>query len=303
MIRRFGSLFAVFVSLLLAANFAVNAQDLKPIPPLVAHVIDATATLSPEQKRALEAKLTAFEQTKGSQLVVLMVPTTAPEDISAYANRVANSWKIGRKEVGDGVVLVVAKDDRRLRIEVAKTLEGAIPDLSAKRVIDQSITPFFKAGDYAAGIDKGVDHLIALINGEPLPQVTVKSGPSSDGSGFQWIDLAVFLLIAVPVGASLAKRMFGSKLGSLALGAGVGALALFATASLLVAFIAGLIAMLFTLFSNRLPASSFGSGSNSGSTGGWGGGSFGGGSSSGGGGGFSSGGGGDFGGGGASGDW
>jgi uncharacterized protein len=112
--------------------------------------------------------------------VVLMVPTTAPEDIASYANRVGNTWKIGRKDVGDGVLLVVAKDDRKLRIEVAKALEGAIPDLAAKQIIDEALTPHFKAGDYAGGLDAAVDQLAARIKGEPLPSVTPADGAGSD---------------------------------------------------------------------------------------------------------------------------
>jgi uncharacterized protein len=125
----------------------------------------------------LKAKLAALEAAKGSQVVVLMLPTTAPEDIASYANRVGNTWKIGRKGVGDGVLLIVAKDDRKVRIEVAKTLEGAIPDLAAKQIIDQALTPRFKVGDYAGGLDAAVEQLAARIKGEPLPPVNpVSSG-------------------------------------------------------------------------------------------------------------------------------
>jgi uncharacterized protein len=230
--------------------------------------------------------------------VVLMVPTTAPEDIASYANRVGNTWKIGRKDVGDGVLLVVAKDDRKLRIEVAKALEGAIPDLAAKQIIDEALTPRFKAGDYAGGLDVAVDQLAARIKGEPLPSVTRADNAGIDprGDGFQWWDLAIFLFVAVPVVGGIVKRIFGRGLGSFLTGSAVGGVALLVTSSMVLAVVAGLVAMLFTLLASLSTGGR--------SSGGWGGG--GGGWSSGGGsdgGGFSSGGGGDFGGGGASGDW
>ncbi len=281
---------------------AAHAQAVQPVPALVAHVIDATGTLEAGQKAALEEKLAALETAKGSQVVVLMVSTTAPEDIASYANRVGNTWKIGRKGVGDGVLLVVAKGDRKVRIEVAKTLEGAIPDLAAKQVIDEALTPRFKQGDYAGGLDAAVDQLAARIKGEPLPPVN--PGTSSKGSagsdGFQLWDLAIFLFVAVPVVSGLIKRIFGRKLGALLTGGGVGALALLVTSSLVLALIAALIALMLALFVNMPTGGSRGRGS-----GGWGAGSGGwsGGGGIGGGGGFSSGGGGDFGGGGASGDW
>jgi len=283
---------------------AAHAQPVQPVPALVAHVIDATGILEAGQKVALEEKLTALEAAKGSQVVVLMVPTTAPEDIASYANRVGNSWKIGRKDVGDGVLLVVAKDDRKVRIEVAKTLEGAIPDLAAKQIIDQALTPRFKLGDYAGGLDAAVDQLAARIKGEPLPPVNpVNPGTSGKGSavsdGFQLWDLAIFLFVAVPVVSGLIKRIFGRKLGALLTGGGVGALALLVTSSLVLAVIAAVVALMLALFVNLPTGGSRGRGG-----GGWGAGSGGwSGGGGGGGGGFSSGGGGDFGGGGASGDW
>ncbi len=159
-----------YVALCLAlACGALHAQDLLPVPPLTAHVIDQTGTFSGAQRQALDDKLATFEATSGAQVVVLMVPTTQPEDIFGYANRVANVWKIGRKDIGDGLLMVVAKNDRRLRIEVAKTLEGAIPDLAARQIIDEAITPRFKQGDFSGGVDAGVDRIMARIKGEALP--------------------------------------------------------------------------------------------------------------------------------------
>lgn len=291
----------LFVALLLQTT--LFAQDVQPIPALTSHVVDTTGLLDASQQAALEAKLDALEKAKGSQVVVLIVPTVQPEDISSYANRVGNAWKIGRKNVGDGVLFVVAFKDRQMRIEVAKTLEGAIPDLAAKQIITNVVTPRFKAGDYAGGISAGVDQLAARINGEALPEVT----SSADGSGklpggFDWMDLAVFLFFAVPIGGAIAKSIFGQKLGSLITGGAVGTLAFVLTTSLIVAGSAGVVALLFALFSGLSGASSGRSGGlgRGGFRGGFGGGGF---SGGGGGGGFSSGGGGDFGGGGASGSW
>jgi len=262
------------------------------VPALTAHVVDSTGTLSAEQVQQLESKLGAFEQSSGAQVVVLLVPTTQPEDISSYANRVANTWKIGRKEIGDGLLLVVAKNDRKVRIEVAKTLEGAIPDLAAKRIIDQAITPRFKQGDFAGGLEAGVDLVMKLISGEALPAPAAESTPAK--AGFDWMNLLVFAFIAVPVVAGIARKILGPKLGSLATGGAVGLLAMLLTSSLLIAGLAALAALVFTLFSN-LPLNTGSAGWGTG--GGWGAGGRGGGGR------FGSGGGGDFGGGGASGDW
>ena len=290
------------------------AQGLQPVPALAARVIDQTATLDIQQKQALEAKLAAIETEKGSQVVVLMVGSTQPEDIASYANRVANDWKIGRKAVGDGVLVIVAKDDRKMRIEVAKTLEGAIPDIMAARIIDNAMKPRFRQNDFAGGLNAAVDQLGALIRGEALPEVKRERGPAGfagGGTDFDWGTLGIFLFFGVLVASRVLRMFFGNKLGAVATGAVTGAVAFFITASLVVAALAGLVALLFTIFSSAfigLPTlgrnhggrGGFG-GHGGGFGGGYGGGGFGGGG--GGGGGFSSGGGGDFGGGGASGDW
>ena len=293
---------AMMTATLLLCVPAAWAQDLQPVPTLAARVLDATGTLSSTEKSELETKLSDFETSKGSQVVVLMVPTTQPEDIVSYAIRVANAWKIGRREVGDGVLIVVAKGDRKVRIEVAKSLEGAIPDLAAKRIIDDAITPNFKTGAYAAGLNAAVDQVIARIKGEALPAPSAKSTARGLLDGFDWYDLAIFLFFAVPIGGSVLSRVVGRKLGALVVGGGVGAVALLITSSMLIAAIAAFLALVFTLFSNF---SRLGSGMGTGGfgSGGWSQGSGGSSSSSSSGGGFSSGGGGDFGGGGASGDW
>jgi len=290
-------LIAVFLVGLAGFGPALAQQE---VPALTGHVVDASGTLNPEQRGALEARLAAFEQAKGSQIVLLLVPSTQPEDISSYANRVGNSWKIGRKEVGDGVLLIVAIADRKVRIEVAKTLEGAIPDLAAKRIIDQNITPRFKQGDYAGGLDAATGQLMALISGEALP-VPSQARPSAGSlaSGFDWTELAVLMFFAVPIAGAVIKNMLGSKWGSVTTGSFAGALVFWLTSSVLVAGLAAVAALIFTLISNT---SLGGRGHHGGGLGGGNNGGFGGGGFSGGGG-FGSGGGGDFGGGGASGDW
>ena len=284
--------------------WAVAAQDVLPVPALSAHVIDTTGTLEAPRKAALEEKLRSLEEREGTQLVVLMVPSTKPEDIASFANRVANEWKIGRRGIGDGILLLVAKNDRALRIEVAKTLEGAVPDLAAKRIIDEAITPRFKQGEFAQGLEAGVDALIARIATEGLPAPVQKADAKGLlGQNFDWMDLLVFTVFALPIGAPIARGIFGRKFGSLITGAAVGGLALVFTASVLVAGIAALVALVYALMAGSASsglggalsrAGGFGSSIGSGSRGGW---------SGGGGGGFSSGGGGDFGGGGASGKW
>ena len=286
---------------------AAQAQGVLPVPALTARVIDTTGTLDAIQLKGLDDKLAAFERDKGTQIAFLLVPTTQPEDISSYANRVSNEWKIGRKGVGDGVLLVVSKNDRKVRIEVAKTLEGAVPDLAARQIIDQAITPNFRKDDYAGGLQAAADLLIARIKGEALPAPLAASpqrSPGGGAGGFDWMDLAIFLFFAVPIGGSIVRRVLGRKLGALAVGGGVGAIAMVITSSLVVAGLAGVAGLLYTLLAGGMAA--MGSSGRSGwagglgGTGGWG---SGGGFSGGGGGGFGSGGGGDFGGGGASGDW
>lgn len=297
-LRHVAGLFA----LVLCFFGGAHAQALLPVPALDARVIDQTGTLDAAQRQSLDAKLAAFEQQKGSQIVVLMVPTTQPEDIAAYANRVANDWKIGRRAVGDGVLLIVAKDDRKMRIEVAKTLEGAVPDIAAAQIIDDAMKPRFRDNDFDGGLNAAADQLIARISGEALPQVERRDDARSGGFGFDWESLAIFLFFAVVVGAPIARRIFGAKLAPFVMALGVGGVAMAITATVLVAAIAGIAALVVTLMAGVGPLVSSGR-RGGGFGGGWttGGGGWSDGSSSGGG--FSSGGGGDFGGGGASGDW
>ena len=290
--------------LLLAAAAAAFAQQAVPAP--TARVIDHTGTLSAPQRAALDAKLAAFEASAGPQIVVLMVASTSPEDIAAYAQRVADTWKIGRRDQGDGVLVVVARDDRHVRIEVAKALEGAIPDLAARQIIDNAIRPAFRAGDYAGGLHAAIDQLIGRIRGEGLPAPL----PTREGAvpGLQLDELAMFLFVGVPIFGAALTSMFGRKLGSLLTAGGAGYAGWWFTASALAAAGIGLAALVFVGILGIGAAARRGAGLSRGRphVGGFDGGSWGGGggsSSSSGGGGFSSGGGGDFGGGGASGDW
>ena len=285
------------------ASVVAWAQGVQPVPALTAHVMDGTGTLTAAQKAALEAKLTAFEQSRGAQVVMLVVPTTQPEDIAAYAQRIGDSWKIGRNSIGDGLLLVVAKNDRTVRIETTKALEGAIPDLAASQIIETAITPRFRQGDFAGGLEAAADQIMARITGEnlPAPQQGGNSRRNANG-GFDWTTLAVFLFFAVPIGGRILSGVLGRKLGSAATGGAVGVLAWLFTSSLVIGGIAAVVGMVFALISGL---SSLG-GMGRGGPGGFGGGGFGGGGLGGGsrgGGGFSSGGGGNFGGGGASGNW
>jgi len=276
------------------------AEDLVPVPILTGRVIDQTATLTPAQADALSAKLAAIEKERGAQIVILIVPTARPEDIFSYAQRVATSWKLGRKEVGDGLLVTVAKNDRDVDIRVAATLQGAIPDVAASRIIREQMLPAFKAGDFAGGLNAAVDRLGALVAGEKLPAPSAQTAPARRGrrSGFDWQDIAIFLFVGVPILGRILSSVMGRKLGALGTGAAVGAIGWFLTASLLVAAGAGIVALFLV--------GVMGSGRSGGFAGPviWsgGGGGFGGGGL-GGGGGFSSGGGGNFDGGGASGRW
>ncbi|MBP9063896.1 MAG: TPM domain-containing protein [Aquabacterium sp.] len=296
-----GLLSLVFCLMLLAGMSAAWAQvnivtgpgGVLPVPALSARVIDQTGTLTPEQVRALSDKLKALETQRGSQVVILMVPTTQPEDIAAYAQRMGDAWKIGRREVGDGLLLVVALQDRTMRIEVAKTLEGAIPDLMASSIIERTLKPAFQAGAYAEGLSAAIDQIDQLIAGEDLPE------PSADRDRSEEVapkDVLVFGLMSVPFLFGVLSKVLGRKASALGTGLIGGGLTWWLTASLLLGLIAAVLAVVLAL------ALGTGGGGRGGRGGSWGGGGFGRGGF-GGGGGFSSGGGGNFGGGGASGRW
>jgi uncharacterized protein len=218
---------------------AATAAAQQPVPALTGHIVDSTGTLSTDAVAELEQKLTAFEERKGSQIAVLLVRTTAPEAIEPYTLRVAEQWGIGRGGVDDGVVLVVALDDRRMRFEVGYGLEGAVPDALARRIIAETIAPRFYEGDYAGGLNAGLDALIGLIDGEPLP-VPVAREPDAE----PFTALPIVLILAVFV-APLFRRLFGSLFGSAAVGAGAGVIVWVVSSVLFASLLVG--AMVFVL--------------------------------------------------------
>lgn len=280
--------------------WAQDATGLQPVPALTARVMDFTSTLSAAERQALDDKLAAYEQAHGSQVVVVLVPSTAPEDITDYTQRLGDAWKIGRKDVGDGVLLVVAKNDRKLRIATAKAVEGAIPDLAAHQIIDRAITPRFKQGDFAGGLNAGVDQILARLQGEPLPEPAPQQGGPAGGSDIE--ELLIFLAFAVPLIATVLRNVLGRVLGPLVAAGAAGWLMYQIAGSLLWALAAGVVAgVVGALVSvNRGGGGHF---RGPGGFGGPGGGGWGGRGGGLGGGGFGSGGGGNFGGGGSSGSW
>jgi uncharacterized protein len=281
--------------------WACSALALVAVPPLSGRVVDQTGTLSSSDIDSLTQTLKDLETRKGSQIAVLIVPTTDGEAIEQYALRVAEAWKIGRKKVDDGALLVIAKNDRRLRIEVGYGLEGALTDVTSKRIIDEDITPKFKSGDFGGGVAAGVDKMVRIADGEKLPEPEPPHW--QDSQSFNPEDLFnPFLIIPAIFFGGVLRSLMGRLLGSVAAGALTALLAWFLVGSMLAAVIVGVIASLFVLISDGF--TSVGPGRRGG-TSGWSGGSGGswssGGSSSSGGG--FSGGGGSFGGGGASGSW
>jgi len=276
-------------ALLLALAAPASAQV--AVPPLAARVTDLTGTLTAPQVQALDARLRDFERTKGSQVAVLILPSTQPETIEEYSIRVADAWKIGREKIDDGVILVVAKEDRKLRIEVGRGLEGAIPDALAKRIVSDVIAPRFKSGDFFGGIAAGSDALMALIAGEGLQAPASRPG-AGQAFDFQTI---LWLFIALVFGDAIFKRVFGRVAGAAVSGGILGAIVWFAAGVLAFAVLGGLFGFLITLLAGM--SSRRGGWTSSGwpGGGGFGGGGFGGGGFGGGGGGF--------GGGGASGSW
>src|SRR5216684_5781162 len=286
MLRRWLGLLAAGAILLLAGWSSASGEV--AVPPLRAHFTDLTGTLSAQQIRDLESRLAAFERAKGSQIAVLMLPSTQPETIEQYSIRLADAWKIGRARVDDGVILVVAKNDRKLRVEVGRGLEGAIPDAVAKRVVSDVITPHFRSGDYYGGIAAGTGALMKLIEGEGLP--APRSGVIVNGV-HRAIDFqTIFLLfVALVVADAIFRRLFGRVIGAGISGGIVGAIVWLAAGVLAFAVIGGLIGFVIALVNglgNRRGGWSSGGWPGGGwSGGGWsgGGGDFGGGGFSGGG--------------------
>jgi uncharacterized protein len=290
-------------ALLAAPAFAQNLQPGmgQPIPKLTARVTDLTGTLTAEQQSMLEEKLSTFEARKGAQVAVLVVPTTEPEEIAQYSIRVVDQWKLGRQRIDDGALLIVAKNDRDLRIEVGKGLEGALTDLTAHRIISETIIPLLRQGDFYGGINAGLDQMIRVIDGEQLPAPDLGwqghwsrgSGDVPSGDSVRDVShLVPFLFVAVLFGSVVLRSLFGRGLGAVIAGAATGAVVYLVGQAIFIAVVAGLIAFLFCLISGF---SGGGTWSSYPRAGGWGGGFTGGGGFSGGGGGFN--------GGGASGRW
>jgi uncharacterized protein len=279
--------------------WACTALALVAVPPLSGRVVDQTGTLSASDISSLTQTLKDLETRKGSQVAVLIVPTTDGEAIEQFSLRVAEAWKIGRKKIDDGALLVIAKNDRRLRIEVGYGLEGALTDVTSKRIIDEDITPKFKTGDFAGGVSAGVNRIIRVAEGEKLPE---PEPPHWQDSGlFNTIDpFNPFVLAFVFIVGGALRASLGRLVGSAATGGFVGVLAWLLVGSLGVAAVVGVLAFLISAFIDLMP-----SGGSRGTRGGWSGGSSSdwGSSSSGSSSGGFSGGGGSFGGGGASGSW
>ena len=270
----------------LALSWSALTVAQVPVPPLTGHITDQTGTLSSEQRAALEQTLTAFESKKGSQLAVLMLPSTSPETIEQYTLRVAEQWKLGRKKVDDGAILVIAKSDRAMRIEVGYGLEGTLNDAISKRIISETITPLFQQQDFYGGIAAGVAQIIRVVEGEPLPQPI----GSPAGSGVQEVQryAPIFFVLALVVGSVLRAKL-GKVPGAMVTGGAVGFVAWLVAGAFSIALIAGVFALFVTLLGGGMGAHGM-HGYYRGGGGGFGGGGF-------------RGGGGGFGGGGASGRW
>ena len=283
----------VLLLVLVIVGGGAHGQELQAIPALSAHVTDTLGVLPEPQRLALENRLVRLEQEKGAQLAVLVVSSTQPEAIEAYALRAAEAWRLGRKGVDDGVLFLVAREDRRMRIEVGRGLEGAIPDAIAKRIIADVVTPRFKAGDFPGGIEAGVEALAARVSGEALPAPA--AGGAGPGATFESLPDALALgLLGVVIVSGVLRLILGRVLGAGVIGGLAGVGGWMFTGALLVGVVAGVVAFFFAL--------ALGSGGGGGRGGPWVGGGMGGFGRGGGGGGWSGGGGG-FGGGGASGSW
>jgi len=293
---------ALAIWLIASAVLAADAprDGAQPVPPLRARVTDLTGTLTPSESQALEGKLAAWESRTGNQLAVLIVPTTQPETLEEYGIRVTDAWKLGQKGKDNGVLFLIAKNDKRMRIEVGYGLEGELTDVASRRIIGDTVAPLFSQGQFAAGINAGADRIMRIASGdEPAPKAEPQRRQAHPGGNIDWGTIAIMLLIGVPAIGAVLRSIFGNVGGSLA-GAGLagGAVWLF-LGSLAFGAIAAVIAFVlisFTGFAGRggpgmwIPGAGGGFGG-----GGFGGGGFGGGGFSGGGGGF--------GGGGASGGW
>ena len=241
------------------------------VPPLKSRIIDLTETLPTDLTAELEQRLASFEAKKGSQLVVLIVPTTQPETIEQYSIRVVESWKLGRKGVDDGVLLLIAKNDRTLRIEVGYGLEGTLPDAMAKRIIEEIIAPEFRQGNFAGGIVAGVERILNAIDGEPLPPPHFRPGGNSVGGMSAVLENIVPILIGLVVFGKVLQSMFGRLVGATVMSTVAGFIGWLFFSSLIVALFISLLIFFLSLFSNT------GGGIYRGGRGDWSGGNFGGG--------------------------
>ena len=273
------------------AAAAAPGDELHVVPPLTRHVVDGAGLLKAGEVEQLDQRLMQFEQRRGSQIAVLIVPSTAPESIEQYSIRVFDAWKLGRKRFNDGILITVAAQDRRLRIDAGYGLEGAIPDAVARRIIAELIAPKLRAGDAYGGLVAGVDQIEKLIAAEQLPA----SAGRSAAPALPWDQLLVLLIVGATIVGGVLSLVLGRFFGALATGGILGAIVWLLSASLLAAGAAAVVSLIYVLLSG-------GRGGGSGGFGGWGGGGW---SSGGGGfgGGWSGGGGGSAGGGGASGSW
>src|ERR1700744_3106372 len=242
---------ATFLALLLCWAFAAFADV--AVPPLTGRVVDQTGTLSSDTVASLSQKLKDFEARKGSQIAVLIVSTTAPETIEQYSIRVAEAWKVGRKKVDDGAILLIAKNDHKLRIEVGYGVEGALTDVTAQRIIDEVITPKFKSGDFTGGVCEGVDRIIGVINGEPLPAPAPQSQSFHGQDRYDVLFNPLILFGVFAVGGVL-RTLLGRLLGSIGIGGVFGLVAWFAVGSLMVSVIAALGAFAFAMFAGSAAA-------------------------------------------------
>jgi uncharacterized protein len=223
-----------FAAALVAAQIAV--------PPLAARVTDQTGTLSAQQRAALEQALAEFEQRKGAQIALLMLPSVKPETAAQFAVRVQEAWKLGRKGVDDGVLVVVAKEDRELHIEVGYGLEGVLPDAVAKRIIEEEITPRFKQGDFYGGLRAGIERIMRVVEGEPLPPPRAARG--SGTVSFDWLIPALFVAL---IAGNVLRAIFGRFVGASLVGGITGFAIWFLAGSLLIAVAAAVIAFIFLL--------------------------------------------------------
>ena len=240
---------AWLLTTILFAFSAVAMAD-TAIPPLKAHVTDLTATLSTSEAIHLEQKLATFEKTKGSQIAVLIVPTTQPETIEQYSIRVAETWQLGRKGVDDGILLLIAKNDRALRIEVGYGLEGTVPDAMAKRIIAEIITPRFKQGHFVEGIDAGIEAIIKLIQGEPLPLPKNMRSSASTAESNSPLESFISILIGSIVLGRVLQVFFGRLIGSTITGLGIGFIGWLFFSSVAAAILIAIVAFVINLFLN-----------------------------------------------------